>query len=118
MVDGQALQAHWWRQGTHFWLQAALDELQGEDLRLQPATLQHSGRSGAVLAPMHGRVVRIEVQAGQAVAAGQTLLVMEAMKMEHRLVAPCAGQVQSLQARVGEQVAARRVLAQIAPEPT
>ena len=118
VVDGQPLQAHWWRRGTRFWLQAALDELQGEDLRLQPATLQQSGRSGAVLAPMHGRVVRIEVQAGQAVAAGQTLLVMEAMKMEHRLVAPCAGQVQSLQARVGEQVAARRVLAQIEPEPT
>jgi biotin carboxyl carrier protein len=38
---------------------------------------------------------------------------MEAMKMEHRLVAPCAGRVALLQVTVGEQVAARRLLAQI-----
>jgi biotin carboxyl carrier protein len=38
---------------------------------------------------------------------------MEAMKMEHRLLAPVAGQVKSLQAQVGEQVAARRLLAEI-----
>ena len=62
---------------------------------------------------MHGRVVRIEVEPGQTVEVGQTLLVMEAMKMEHRLAAPCAGRVAQLQATVGEQVAARRLLAQI-----
>ena len=114
-VDGAPLRARWHRQGAQFWLQAGLDELQGEDLRLQPVTRQQGPRSGAVLAPMHGRVLRIEVETGQTVEAGQTLLVMEAMKMEHRLAAPCAGRVAQLQAAVGEQVAARRLLAQIEP---
>ncbi len=113
LIDGVPLRAHWYRLGTQFWLQAGLDELHGEDLRLQPASRQQGARSGEVLAPMHGRVVRIEVEPGQTVETGQTLLVMEAMKMEHRLAAPCAGRVAQLQATVGEQVAARRLLAQI-----
>ena len=113
LVDGTPLRARWHRQGTRFWLQAGLDELQGEDLRLVPATRQQGPSSGAVHAPMHGRVVRVDVATDQTVEAGQTLLVMEAMKMEHRLVAPFAGRVAQLQAAVGEQVAARRLLAQI-----
>jgi geranyl-CoA carboxylase alpha subunit len=113
LIDGVQLRAHWHRQGTLFWLQAGLDELHGEDLRLQPASRQQGPSSGAVLAPMHGRVVRIAVEPGQTVETGQTLLVMEAMKMEHRLAAPCAGRVAQLLASVGEQVAARRLLAHI-----
>ncbi len=113
LIDGVPLRAHWYRLGTQFWLQAGLDELHGEDLRLQPASRQQGARSGEVLAPMHGRVVRIEVEPGQTVETGQTLLVMEAMKMEHRLAAPCAGRVAQLQVTVGEQVAARRLLAHI-----
>ncbi|MBM3387275.1 MAG: biotin/lipoyl-binding protein [Betaproteobacteria bacterium] len=112
-VDGAPLRARWHRQGTQFWLQAGLHELQGEDLRLQAASRQQGPSSGAVLAPMHGRLLRIEVEAGQRVEAGQILFVMEAMKMEHRLLAPCAGRVSQLQVSVGEQVAARRLLAQI-----
>ena len=117
LVNGAPLRARWHRQGPQFWLQAGLDEVHGEDLRLQPASRQQGPSSGAVLAPMHGRVVRIEVESGQTVEAGQTLLVMEAMKMEHRLAAPCAGRVSQLQAAVGEQVAARRLLAQIEVTP-
>jgi geranyl-CoA carboxylase alpha subunit len=113
LIAGVPLRAHWHRLGTQFWLQAGLDELHGEDLRLQPTSRQQGPSSGAVLAPMHGRVVRIEVEPGQTVEVGQTLLVMEAMKMEHRLAAPCAGRVVQLQVTLGEQVAARRLLAQI-----
>ena len=95
-------------------MQAGPLELHGEDLRWQAASRAQTASSGAVLAPMHGRVVRVEVAPGQSVQAGQTLLVMEAMKMEHRLLAPIAGQVKGVHAQVGEQVAARRVLAEIA----
>ena len=112
-VNGQPVQAVLVRQGQQFWLQAGALDLQGEDLRWQAASRAQAASSGAVLAPMHGRVVRVEVAPGQSVQAGQTLLVMEAMKMEHRLLAPMAGQVKSLQAQVGEQVAARRLLAEI-----
>ena len=113
VANGQPVRATLVRQGTQFWLQSGALEVHGDDLRLQPAARAHGASSGAVLAPMHGRVVRVEVTPGQTVQAGQTLLVMEAMKMEHRLLAPIAGQVKDLHAQVGEQVAARRVLAEI-----
>jgi len=113
LVNGQPVQAVLLRQGGQFWLQAGAVALQGEDLRLQATSRAQTTSSGAVLAPMHGRVVRVEVAPGQRVQAGQTLLVMEAMKMEHRLLAPIAGQVKGLHAQAGEQVAARRVLAEI-----
>ena len=112
-VNGQSVQATLVRQGHRFWLQAGALQLHGEDLRLQAASRAQTVSSGAVMAPMHGRVVRVEVAAGQSVEAGQTLLVMEAMKMEHRLLAPLAGQVKALHAQAGDQVAARRVLAEI-----
>ena len=113
VVNGQPVRATRVRQGTQFWLQSGAVTLHGEDLRLQPAVRTQVASNGAVMAPMHGRVVRVEVELGQRVEAGQTLLVMEAMKMEHSLLAPIAGQVKGLHAQTGEQVAARRVLAEI-----
>ena len=56
-------------------------------------------------APVHGTVIGIEVLAGQAVAAGQTLLLQEAMKMEVPLQAPSAGIVRALMVAVGDVVA-------------
>jgi geranyl-CoA carboxylase alpha subunit len=57
-----------------------------------------------VVAPITGRVVRVEVAAGDAVEAGQTLVVLEAMKMEHRVQAPRAGTVASVDVAVDDQV--------------
>jgi 3-methylcrotonyl-CoA carboxylase alpha subunit len=59
---------------------------------------------GAIRAPMNGRLVAVAVEDGEAVEAGQRLAVVEAMKMEHALVAPHAGVVRDLAASVGEQV--------------
>jgi 3-methylcrotonyl-CoA carboxylase alpha subunit len=59
---------------------------------------------GQLLAPMPGKVIAVDVAPGQAVAAGQRLLVLEAMKMEHRLTAPFPGTVESLGAAIGGQV--------------
>ncbi len=58
----------------------------------------------AIRAPMNGRLVAIAVEDGETVEAGQRLAVVEAMKMEHALVAPYAGVVRDLTAAVGEQV--------------
>jgi propionyl-CoA carboxylase alpha chain len=68
---------------------------------------------GSLLAPMPGTVVRVETEAGAAVAEGQTLLVLEAMKMEHRIAAPAAGSVAELNVTAGQQVEAGAVLAVI-----
>jgi 3-methylcrotonyl-CoA carboxylase alpha subunit len=58
----------------------------------------------AIRAPMNGRLVKVAVEEGETVEAGQRLAVVEAMKMEHALVAQHAGIVRDLDANVGDQV--------------
>jgi propionyl-CoA carboxylase alpha chain len=67
--------------------------------------------SGSLLAPMPGTVVSVAVEAGQRVEAGETVLVLEAMKMQHTVNAPHAGVVTEIDVRPGAQVAAGEVLA-------
>ena len=64
-----------------------------------------AGGDGAVVSPMHGRIVAVLVNVGDAVAKGQKLALIEAMKMEHALVAPFAGSVTEVLAQAGAQVA-------------
>jgi acetyl-CoA carboxylase biotin carboxylase subunit len=71
--------------------------------------------SGGLSAPMPGKVVKVLVAPGQAVAAGDTLLVLEAMKMEHPVRAPVDGVVSEIAAGEGEQVDAGQLLAVITP---
>jgi acetyl/propionyl-CoA carboxylase alpha subunit len=68
-------------------------------------------RGGSLLSPMPGLVVRVLAEAGAAVTAGQPLVVLEAMKMEHEVTAPAAGIVTELRAAAGQQVEAGQVLA-------
>jgi propionyl-CoA carboxylase alpha chain len=65
---------------------------------------------GSLVAPMPGAVVRVSVAVGDVVAAGEPLLVLEAMKMEHQLVAPEAGVVRAVHAEPGRQVEPGAVL--------
>ncbi|ABL84048.1 MULTISPECIES: biotin carboxylase N-terminal domain-containing protein [unclassified Nocardioides] len=67
--------------------------------------------SGSLLAPMPGTVVSVAVEAGQQVGAGQSVLVLEAMKMQHTVSAPYAGTVTEIDVKPGAQVAAGEVLA-------
>ena len=69
---------------------------------------------GSLLAPMPGTVIGVPLEAGAEVAAGQTVLVLEAMKMQHTISAPTDGVVSDLVA-VGQQVAAGDVLAVVTP---
>ena len=69
-----------------------------------------AGGSDRISAPMPGRVVLVRAEAGQAVAEGQELLVMEAMKMEHSIKAPYDGIVKAYKFRVGDQVKDRDLL--------
>jgi 3-methylcrotonyl-CoA carboxylase alpha subunit len=68
---------------------------------------------GAILAPMPGRVISVEVGAGDAVTKGQKLLTLEAMKMEHGLTAPFDGMVAELNAAAGAQVQVDALLVRI-----
>jgi 3-methylcrotonyl-CoA carboxylase alpha subunit len=68
---------------------------------------------GAILSPMPGKVIAVEVAAGDAVIAGQKLLTLEAMKMEHSLTAPFDGVVAEFNASVGGQVSEGALLAKV-----
>jgi 3-methylcrotonyl-CoA carboxylase alpha subunit len=73
------------------------------------------GGDGAIVAPMPGKVIAVEVTQGQAVTKGQKLLTLEAMKMEHSLVAPFDGTVAELNASAGAQVQVDALLVRIEP---
>ena len=72
--------------------------------------------AGSLLAPMPGSVISVAVEAGQQVAAGQLLLVMEAMKMQHSITAPTDGVVAEINVQAGSQVAAGQVLVVVSDE--
>jgi 3-methylcrotonyl-CoA carboxylase alpha subunit len=71
------------------------------------------GGDGAILAPMPGKVIAVEVAAGDTVSKGQKLLTLEAMKMEHTLTAPFDGTVAELNTAPGAQVQVEALLARI-----
>jgi len=74
--------------------------------------------TGSLLAPMPGSVVSVAVTEGGRVAAGQPVLVLEAMKMQHTVSAPHDGVVTDIPVTVGDQVSSGAVLAVVRPETT
>ncbi len=72
--------------------------------------------TGSLLAPMPGSVVAVLVEVGAEVEAGQPILVLEAMKMQHNVSAPYAGVVGEIDVKVGQQVSAGEVLAVVEEE--
>jgi 3-methylcrotonyl-CoA carboxylase alpha subunit len=91
--------------------------LAGETSRLAtraPLKAAQAGPSdGRIIAPMPGRVLSVDVAIGQTVAAGDRLLVLEAMKMEHRIAARAAGVVTAVNIAIGDQVADGMLLVEI-----
>ena len=71
---------------------------------------------GGLVAPMPGKVLIVDVAAGDRVSAGQVLVVMEAMKMEHQITAPADGEVAEVRASVGDQVDNGELLVVIAAQ--
>jgi geranyl-CoA carboxylase alpha subunit len=69
--------------------------------------------SGRITAPMHGLLLEVRVAVGETIAAGQTLAVLEAMKMHYEIVADTAGEVTQIMAVAGKQVAADDLLVEI-----
>jgi geranyl-CoA carboxylase alpha subunit len=72
-----------------------------------------SAACGRLTAPMNGRIAALAVGEGDRVVAGQLVMVLEAMKMEHSIHAPRSGTVRGVFAEVGEQVAPGRLLIEI-----
>jgi len=72
-----------------------------------------SAGDGAILSPMPGKIIAVDVATGDAVTKGQKLLTLEAMKMEHSLTAPFDGVVAELKVAPGAQVQVEALLARI-----
>ncbi|CCH77824.1 Acetyl-/propionyl-coenzyme A carboxylase alpha chain (Includes: Biotin carboxylase; Biotin carboxyl carrier protein) [Nostocoides japonicum T1-X7] len=98
-------------------VRVALDGASGSlELRRVPRFVDPSTRvaAGALVAPMPGSVARLAVELGDVVSAGQPLLWLEAMKMEHAILSPAGGTVTELSVAVGQQVAQGEGLAVVA----
>lgn len=80
------------------------------DVTHQPAASIDGAGSGQIKASMDGAIVEVLVNEGDSVAAGQTLVVLEAMKMEHPLKAGINGTVATLSCEAGQQVKSRQLL--------
>jgi 3-methylcrotonyl-CoA carboxylase alpha subunit len=97
---------------VHVWLDAAHYEFLYEDPRSKEFSASVS--TGDLTTPLPGVVAAVAVEAGQAVAAGDVLMVIEAMKMEHTITAPYAGSVQSVHFARGDRVPEGSVLLELA----
>ncbi len=80
------------------------------DKTYAPPATAAAGSDGKLRAPMDGRIVAIKVAAGDTVARGQTLVVLEAMKIQHQLKAVLDARIESISVQEGQQVANRTVL--------
>jgi propionyl-CoA carboxylase alpha chain len=87
-------------------------------LRLVPRFVDPADQvaAGSLLAPMPGSIARLAVSVGDAVTAGQPILWLEAMKMQHQINAPADGTISELPVREGQQIDVGAVLAVVTSE--
>jgi geranyl-CoA carboxylase alpha subunit len=117
IVDGVMERIVFQRDGQDLWLvHEGCTHAVEDRTHVASARKGETGGDGCVRATMNGRVVAVTVAPGAHVQAGQAVLTLEAMKMEHVHSAPVAGVVTALHVALGEQVAARRVLVEITAE--
>lgn len=111
--QGHMSAIHAWHD-DELWLKVGASDycFQRETFR-QPVRKREEDRDGIARAPLNAKVSQVSVAAGDVVAVGQSLMVLEAMKMEHHILASAAGQVKSISVRAGDQVAPGQMLAEI-----
>ncbi len=114
-VDGETLPYRYAWAGHRLWLHTRGGDFEFRCRRRETrrSSADEAAASGDVRAAINGRVVEIAVAPGDAVAAGQRLLVLEAMKMEHELRTIAAGRVGVVEVRVGDQVSPGQVMVRI-----
>jgi geranyl-CoA carboxylase alpha subunit len=101
------------RDGGRVWMRDEGRTWDFEDASFEPVVKAEKERDGKVRASMNGRVVSLAVALGEPVTRGQTLLVLEAMKMEHVHVAHVDGIVAAIHVAEGDQVEAHRIVVEV-----
>jgi geranyl-CoA carboxylase alpha subunit len=117
-VNGLTESARFFRDGDrlYFLHHGSLNSIR--DLTLAaPASAAAGGSDGKVRAAMNGRVVAVLVRQGERVEAGQAVMTLEAMKMEHVHTAPVSGTISAIDVAEGEQVTTGKIVVAIEPNP-
>ncbi|MEM6415321.1 MAG: biotin carboxylase N-terminal domain-containing protein [Pseudomonadota bacterium] len=114
-IKGHRLEIYWsWFNDALFLTWNSFDLCTRNTLSFSPDDLNVAG-SGVVKAPMNGQITAISVQEKQTVAAGDPLVTLEAMKMQHIITADLAGTVTELHVGVGVQVTSQQLLLTVTP---
>ncbi len=126
LIDGEVQHvADFTREASKIHNRAIFQGFAGENLRYENGAVfrvepyRHEGagaahaHDGDILSPMPGKVIAVDVAEGDSVTAGQRLMVLEAMKMEHALTAPFDGTVTELNTSQGAQVQVEALLARV-----
>lgn len=100
-IDGRKHKAVATKVGDVWWVHIMGHTLQFEVVE---AGASSSDDEGGLTAPMPGKILEVHVSEGQTVSSGDILMVMEAMKMEHKIVASSEGKVESIHFKEGDQV--------------
>ena len=112
--NGVMEQARFLRDGNRLYVLHRGNTLSIRDLTLAaPESAAATGGDGKVRAAMNGRVVAVLVKPGEKVAAGQPVMTLEAMKMEHVHMAGIAGTISAIDVAEGEQVTTGRIVVEI-----
>ena len=115
MINGHRLTVHLFQHNDSFTLFHEGEQFNCELYR-ERFEGGDEGGEGSLTAPMNGAMVAVLVEAGQKVAAGETLVVMEAMKMEHSIKAPCDGTVSDIYFAEGDLVSEGAQLIAVTPD--
>lgn len=112
--DGLTETARFFRDGDHLYILRRGTTFSARDLtKSAPASAAASNSDGRIRAAMNGRVVAILVKQGERVTAGQPVVTLEAMKMEHVHNAPVSGTIAAIDVTEGEQVTTGRIVVEI-----
>ena len=115
-IDGHRVTASVIRHGEERHILGPLGTRQLAYVNPHQAQASSGSHDGRLTSPLPGRVVSVVVAAGDSVSAGQTLMVIEAMKMEHSITAPAASTVETVHFSEGDQVDEGAELVALAPE--
>lgn len=104
---------HYHHHGDSLYLQAFGESWSVTDLTHQPAAGANGTGSGRIKASMDGAIIDVVAEPGQTVLQGETLVILEAMKMEHPVKADCNGVVHQVLTNKGDQVKRNQLLVEI-----
>ena len=112
-VDSKARYAF---EGADLFIEANGETLATRDTSHEIKSSAERDGGARLVAPMNGRIVSVLAQAGEAVKKGQRIVILEAMKMQHEIVAGRDGVLETVSVKEGDQVATRHVLATLTAE--